>query len=159
MKLKLVKQKIFILLVKKSLERFIFFFFIKKLKIYFKKKRSKKEKPKLRNELNELKPLIQQFKISSPNDQELQPKLNLTSDLSRHDSLGHKSDAKTDGKRRKKDRNMVAGSVGSGIGSPRNMTDNLDNYSLNPNGDVQIPIIFDQRTVADSRVAYRLASN
>lgn len=116
-------------------------------------------KQKLGNEVNELKPLIQEPKISSPNSQRLEPKPDKTSILSRHDSFDQKLDTKTENKRRKKDRNMVAGSVGSGIGSPRNMTDNLESYSVNPNGDVQIPITFDQRISADSRVAYRLASN
>lgn len=91
-------------------------------------------------------------------------RLNKANVLSRHDSFDQKLDVKSGGKRRKKNRNMVAGSVGSGIGSPRNIAESFDDsqnrsYSVNTNGDVQIPITYDQRAYADSRVAYRLASN
>ena len=68
--------------------------------------------------------------------------------MSRHDSFDHKLDIKTvghlnaasngSGKRRRKSRSssnssVIAGNVGSGIGSPRNMTEPLDDGRyLNP---------------------------
>ncbi|RNA09427.1 hypothetical protein BpHYR1_037936 [Brachionus plicatilis] len=111
-----------------------------------------------------MKPLIQKPKNPSLHSEDQETRLDKPNVLSRHDSFDQKLDVKSGGKRRKKNRNMVAGSVGSGIGSPRNMAENLEDiknksYSVNLNGDVLIPITYDQRTNADSRVAYRLASN
>ncbi|CAF0774473.1 unnamed protein product [Brachionus calyciflorus] len=153
-------------------------------------KLSKAEKKKFLNEVKEVKPLLNNSVNEGNSEKKLQNpsihsegsenRLTKTNYLSRHDSFDQKLDIKTGGNRKKKNRNMVAGNVGSGIGSPRNLTENLDdeylpqnnrksrsnvntsNYSINRNGEIQIPISYEKRNkteYTDSRVAYRLASS
>ncbi len=88
-------------------------------------------KPLVKKGNNEIQGGHKTGNVSSNEEPEI--KMTKPNVMSRHDSFDQKLDVRSNGsKRRRKNRSnsntssVIAGNVGSGIGSPRNMTENID---------------------------------